>query len=102
MTEQQNPNPDETPDETPEKDPNPSPTIQDHLDGVAVESEESAALAQWNTPDDTPEDRATGYAVYDRTTGQYLPGKYDLDSKPSSTKAKGLVPSGHVAAVVRV
>lgn len=50
--------------------------------------------------DRTTEDGATGYAVYDRTVGQYVPGV--SKDKPSTTEANKRVPKGHTAAVVRV
>lgn len=55
-------------------------------------------------PVDAPEDvaakEATGYAVYDRTIGQYVGDR--TTSKPSQEDADKAVPEGHVAAVVRV
>jgi hypothetical protein len=51
-------------------------------------------------PEDAAEATAKGYAVYDRTTGQYVPGI--SDSKPTAKQAKAKVPEGHTAAVVRV
>lgn len=51
-------------------------------------------------PADAPESSATGYAVYDRTLGQFV-GSVTRD-KPSQAKADKAVRKGHTAAVVRV
>ena len=51
-------------------------------------------------PADAAEDVAKGYAVFNRTLGQYVPGV--LDKRPSGRDAAKRVPEGHTAAVVRV
>lgn len=51
-------------------------------------------------PEDAPEAAATGYAVYDRTLGQFV-GPVST-SKPSRSDADKAVRKGHRAAVVRV
>lgn len=53
-----------------------------------------------DAPKDAPEDTATGYAVYDRTIGQYVGGV--TSDKPSSSEARRRVAKGHVHAIVRV
>lgn len=51
-------------------------------------------------PADVDEATATGYAVYNRTLGQYVAG---VEAKrPTSSQASKRVPDGHSAAVVRV
>jgi hypothetical protein len=51
-------------------------------------------------PEDAADAEATGYAVYDRTLGQYVPGVEA--KKPTSSQATKRVPEGHTAAIVRV
>lgn len=51
-------------------------------------------------PEDVPEDRATGYAVYDTQLQRYVTGVYGLDAKPTDDAARKLAPNGH--RVVRV
>lgn len=51
-----------------------------------------------DAPKDTPEETATGYAVYDRTLGRYVTGVTpDKPSNPGKSVAKG-----HAYKVVRV
>ena len=64
----------------------------------APEAPEDDHLAA--APKDAPEGEATGYAVYDRTLGQFV-GSVSKD-KPSQAKADKVVREGHTAAVVRV
>lgn len=52
-------------------------------------------------PADADDDRATGYAVYNRTLGQFV-GPVFRPDKPSASKAKSLAPKGHTTAIVRV
>jgi hypothetical protein len=49
-------------------------------------------------PADVPEDAATGYAVYNRTLGQFVQGVHADKPRDASKR----VPKGHAAAVVRV
>lgn len=44
---------------------------------------------------------ATGYAIYDRTLGQYV-GPVHRDKAPTAEDARSAVPKGHKAVVVRV
>lgn len=53
-----------------------------------------------DAPADADSDVASGYAVYDRTIGQYVGGV--TSDKPTKGDAGKLVPKGHTAAVVRV
>jgi len=76
---------DPTPDPTPEA-PEPAPKAKS---GVVIEA-----------PADVDEDRATGYAVYDTTLGQFVGGV--TAKKPSATDAKAAVVKGHTHKVVRV
>lgn len=50
-------------------------------------------------PEDTPEDAATGYAVYDRVLARYVGAV--TKSKPSRAEAKKLA-GGHEHSIVRV
>lgn len=53
-------------------------------------------------PDDVKAADSTGYAVYDRTVGQYVgPVKHGRD-KPTEAEIAAAVPEGHEHAVVRV
>lgn len=68
-----------------------------------TEAERAEAVAErplHDAPDDIDSDVATGYAVFNRTLGQYAPG-VERD-KPSKSQADKRVPEGHTAAVVRV
>lgn len=53
-----------------------------------------------DAPADADSDVATGYAVYDRTLGQYVGGV--TSEKPTKADAGKLVGKDHTAAVVRV
>lgn len=53
-----------------------------------------------DAPGDADDATATGYAVFNRTIGQYVPGVHR--DKPSKADAAKAVPEGHTAAVVRV
>lgn len=53
-----------------------------------------------DAPADAAEGTATGYAVYNRTLGQYVAGVEA--KKPSASQAAKRVPDGHTVAVVRV
>lgn len=54
----------------------------------------------FDAPKDRDDDTATGYAVYDRTLGRFVGSV--ADKRPTDSDAKGMVPKGHVHAVVRV
>lgn len=84
MTEQ---NP-EQPAEQPQLPPDPEPT-EDAPEQLLHDAPKDAAAAV-----------ATGYAVYDRTVAQYVPGVES--TKPTKAQAEKRVPEGHTAAVVRV
>lgn len=64
----------------------------------APEAPQEDTLAK--APKDAPEGSSTGYAVYDRTLGQFV-GSVTRE-KPSQAKADKVVRKGHTAAVVRV
>lgn len=87
-TEPQLPGTDEPTEPTPS-----GPTEAERAEAVATRPLQDA-------PEDIGADAATGYAVFNRTLGQYVPG-VDRD-KPSKSQADKRVPEGHTAAVVRV
>lgn len=77
------------------------PEDQPQLDEPSTETEtDEAGRALQDAPSDVDEATATGYAVYNRTLGQFVPGVEKR--KPTSAQATKRVPDGHTAAVVRV
>lgn len=66
-----------------------------------TEQTTEAPEAPFEAPEDAAEDVATGYAIYDRTLGQYV-GPVKRDGKPSASDARKAVGEGHVHAIVRV
>lgn len=81
---------------------NPEPELDPQLDEPAPDPEpaEPADDGLVPAPEDVPEGIATGYSVYNRTLGQYVPGVHG--KKPTKADAGKRVPEGHTAAVVRV
>lgn len=76
----------------PQPDPQPEPT---------PDPDARPEFGLTDAPDDrADDDGATGYAVFNRTTGQYVPGVHA--SRPSKSEASKAVPKGHTAAIVRV
>lgn len=63
-------------------------------------SPESGAAELAPAPEDTSDELATGYAVYDRTLARYVTGV--TKDKPSKSAADKAVGKGHTAAIVRV
>jgi len=66
----------------------------------AEEAPKATPAPMFDAPKDTPEADATGYAVYDRSIGQYVTAV--TKDKPSSTDARKAVREGHSYKVVRV
>lgn len=80
----------------------PEPTTEPQPSGL-TDAERAEAVAQvplHDAPEDRDADSSTGYAVFNRTLGQYVPGV--SADKPSKSDATKRVPEGHTAAVVRV
>lgn len=53
-----------------------------------------------DAPKDVPQDEATGYAIYNRTLGQYVPGVHP--DRPTASAITKALPKGHRGSAVRV